>query len=73
MIEKFAKDLRRLSIRHDCSVLTVNQFTKKTRSNTESHDSDGTFIFHFVPFLGQAWRNNVDTSISLSGDDSKGR
>lgn len=73
MIEKFAKDLRRLSSRHDCSVLAINQFTKRMRPNPEASDKEETFQFHYVPFLGQTWRNNVDTSIVLTGEESKGR
>lgn len=70
IIDKFAKDLRRLSIYHDCSILAINQFTKKMRLDTET---DGHPQFHFVPFLGQTWRNNVDTSITLAGNEFSGR
>ena len=73
MIEKFARDFRRLSTKHDCSILAINQFTKKMRLDEDSSGNDGTPQFHFVPFLGQKWRNNVDSSISLLGDDAQGR
>ena len=74
IIEKLARDLRKLSCRYNCVVLTINQLTKKLRPASEFNSPMPTDPqYQLVPSLGQTWRNNVDSSIFFTGDDSKGR
>jgi len=74
IIEKLAKDLRKLSSRYDCVILAINQLTRKLRSTPEySFPALTDPQYQLVPSLGQTWRNNVDSTIFLNGDDSKGR
>lgn len=74
IIEKLSSDLRKFSSRYDCVVLTINQLTRKLRITTESNSASSIDSqYQLVPSLGQTWRNNIDSSIYLSGDEFKGR
>lgn len=74
IIEKLAKDLRKLSSHYDCVILTINQLTRKLRSTNEFSSPVATDPqYQLVPSLGQTWRNNIDSTIFFSGDDVKGR
>ena len=75
VIDKLARDLRALSVRYNCAVVTVNQLTRKMvlNSDPESSITESMPQYQFIPMLGQAWRNHVDSSIFLGGDHEKGR
>lgn len=74
IVEKLASDLRILSSRYDCVVLAINQLTRKLLSSSEySFPALTDPQYQLVPCLGQTWRNNIDSTIFLNGDDVKGR
>lgn len=74
IIDKLGRDLRKISVRYNCAVLTMNQFTRRVqfRSNA-SESSKEQSQYELIPRLGQTWRNHLDTCISFIGDQYKGR
>ena len=74
IIDKLARDLRKISVQYNCAVLTVNQLTRRIQRYSDSSDSTPeTSQFHLIPRLGQTWRNRIDSSINLIGDHELGR
>jgi len=72
-VNKFARDLRKISNKYDCAVLTINQFTRKLKMQSGSSQSSNSPVFQLVSSLGATWRNHLDTCINLNGDANCGR
>ena len=74
IIDKLARDLRKISVQYNCAVLTVNQLTRRIQLISDTSDSaTGTPQYHLIPRLGQTWGNSIDSSIDLLGDHTTGR
>lgn len=74
IIEKLARDLRKISVRYNCAVLAVNQLTRRVQLCPDSVNSPpDTPQYHLIPRLGQTWRNHIDSSINLIGEHGTGR
>jgi hypothetical protein len=68
LINKLARDLRRLAATFNCAIVSINQMTTKRfiiQNAEPEKEKEEISQFRSVPSLGNTWHNHIDTCISL--------
>ena len=73
LINKLARDLRKLAASFNCAVLTVNQMTTKKfiiQHAQPEEEKEEISQFRTVPCLGNTWHSHIDTCVCLHQQSS---
>ncbi len=68
LINKLARDLRKLAASFNCAALIINQMTTKKfviQAAQPDEEREEIAQFRTVPSLGTTWHNHIDTCIAL--------
>lgn len=73
VINKLARDLRKIAAKFNCSILTINQMTTKRfiiQPARLEEDKEEISEFRNVPSLGNTWNSHLDTCICLRAQNN---
>lgn len=70
LINKLARDLRKIACQCNAAILTLNQMTKKKAIQPPDSSSSASEYKSF-PSLGVTWNSHMDASIHIQGEENE--
>ena len=67
LINKLARDLRKIACQFNTAILALNQMTKKKIIQPDSTTSE----YRSFPSLGISWNSHMDASIHIGGEENE--